>query len=110
GVQQRHRPYAVLAFLVDFPGLLVLDESRLKIQQAGDDLQIVLHAVMYLAQEDLLLPQGRFHAGLGLLALANIEERANRAPDLAQLIEQGSRVTEQMDGLAVLPGHLELYV
>ena len=54
-----HRPYAVLAFPEHLHVALVPDVSRLEIEEAGYNLEIVLHPVMDLFQEDFFLIERR---------------------------------------------------
>lgn len=73
-MDERHGLNPALAFGQRLDGLGFLDGSRLESQEARDDLQVVLHAVVQLAQQDLLFferPRGLLLRALALGDVAN---------------------------------------
>src|SRR5437763_193335 len=68
-VHQRHRANAVLRLREKLARLGIFDRAGLQAQEARRDLQVVLHAVVDLAQKRFLLPQRRLDQLLGAAAV-----------------------------------------
>jgi len=64
-----HDSHPFLAFLKDRPGLLILEITGLKTQQARNNLEIVLHPVVDLLEHRLLLTKGSLNLLLGFFCL-----------------------------------------
>src|SRR5437899_10015713 len=69
-VHESHRFHTALAVLENGENCRVIDVCRLKTEQRGDDLQIVLHTVIDLFQQHLFFFQRRLDQILCLLAVA----------------------------------------
>ena len=91
-MHQNHRAKSVPQLLEDFAGGGIGQFFGLKVEQARDDLEVIFHPMMDLAQQGVFFP----HAGSQLLcrmaALANIAHRAHVAQHVAAVIGFGARV------------------
>jgi hypothetical protein len=68
----------------------------LQVQQAGDDLQVIFHAVMHFLQQQFLFPQRGKQLAFGVLLPRDIGRHTNEALSLTCLVAHlGDRT---MDG------------
>ena len=66
-MNQGHRAHPLLAFAEHLDAQLIVRLLRLQVQQAGDDLQIILHAVMHFLEQNFFFFQRSTNFSLGNL-------------------------------------------
>jgi hypothetical protein len=73
-VQERHGVYPILTLLEHLPGFIVGRSARLQTEQAGNDLQIVLYAVVDLLEQRFFFSQRGMYLFFGKHALGDIAQ------------------------------------
>ena len=68
-MHERHRLDALLAILEERAHLGILYHVSLQVEEAGDDLQVILDAMIHFCEQDLFLLQGGLEAGLAVAQL-----------------------------------------
>ena len=75
-MDQRHGGHATLALCEDLLEMRVRDGTRLQAKHTGHHLQVVLHTVVDLFQQDLLFANTLKHSTLGGLFIGDVVRHA----------------------------------
>ncbi len=78
-VDQGHRANPPLAFLEQLGDFRIADLAGLKIEQARDDLQVVLHAMVDLFEQEFFLLEGGAELCLGTLLPGDVGRHADES-------------------------------
>src|ERR1051326_1162373 len=103
-VHERHRADAVLRAREDLARRWIFDGARLQSQKARRDLQIVLHAMVDLAEQRLLLPQLRLNQLLGTAAIGDVANDAHHEHALIGVERTETDLDRELRAVALAPG------